>query len=793
MHFVGYVTHLHELAHTARMVSCELHAIGSPSDRDERFPLGAPSRTLTSLRNGKARRGAVPASAAPERALRGEVAAIAVVAFAVLSAVALATDQGAILHWWRGVLVGALGAGSALVPPALMLAAAAFWWPGLRPRLVMPVIGATVMAVAVLGILEVSLTEPSTTGLGGGLGKTAGRGLEGLLGTAGAVVAMLALVVIGVVIAAERSIAELMRPVLRRRSLVLRPGATLPSGTASPLRASSRPAPVEDDEDDAPPRINMPEERPARPIATDTAKTERIVPVERPAPVATPPATRMVPRADDDMLAGLPSAAVAAEGVLHADPPERPWSLPSLDLLEEGSAARSGKDEVLRNTRIIEETLAHFSIAAKVVEVSVGPVVTRYELKPAAGMKLSRIEALNDDLALALAARSLRIEAPVPGKSVVGIEIPNMAIGLVSLRDVASSMDFAGSPSKLTVALGKDVAGQPIVTDLAKLPHLLIAGQTGSGKSVSIGSILCSLLLQSTPDEVRILIGDLKRVDFPGFNGIPHLLVPVMHEPVQILNALHWTTGEMDRRYRLFARAAARNIAAYNEKHTGADRVPYVVFVIDELADLMLQSPIQVEKQITRVAQLARATGIHLVLGTQRPSVDVITGLIKANIPARIAFATASAVDSRTILDMTGAEKLLGRGDMLWLAPDSAKPVRAQGVYVSDREIEIVTRHWRQQRDATYHMDIVQQDERVGRRDEDLDDMDDDRYDEAVEIVQRAGQASVSMLQRKMTIGFARAGRLIDIMERRGVIGPAKGPGKMREVYGVAPRGDAGK
>ncbi len=306
-----------------------------------------------------------------------------------------------------------------------------------------------------------------------------------------------------------------------------------------------------------------------------------------------------------------------------------------------------------------------------------------------------------------------------------------------------------------------------------------------------IGSILCSLLLQSSPDDVRLIIGDLKRVDFPAFNGIPHLVVPVMNEPLQILNALYWTTGEMDRRYRLFARASARNIAAYNEKHTGADRVPYVVFVIDELADLMLQAPIEVEKQITRVAQLARATGIHLVLGTQRPSVDVITGLIKANIPARIAFATASAVDSRTILDMTGAEKLLGRGDMLWLAPDSPKPVRAQGVYVSDQEIDRVVKHWRTQGVATYHMEILEQKHRgAGRDDEDGDDIDDERYDEAVDIVQRAGQASVSMLQRKMTIGFARAGRLIDIMERRGVIGPGMGPGKMREVYGVAPRGD---
>src|SRR5439155_926838 len=268
-------------------------------------------------------------------------------------------------------------------------------------------------------------------------------------------------------------------------------------------------------------------------------------------------------------------------------------------------------------------------------------------------------------------------------------------------------------------------------------PHLLIAGQTGSGKSVCIGAILTSLLLQSTPDDVRILIGDLKRVDFPGFNGVPHLVVPVMHDSPQILNALYWTTSEMDRRYRLFARANARNIASYNEKHTGTDRVPYVVFIIDELADLMLQAPIQVEKQITRVAQLARATGIHLVLGTQRPSVDVITGLIKANVPARIAFATASSVDSRTIIDMTGAEKLLGRGDMLWLAPDAAKPVRAQGAFVSDAEIEQVIRHWRQQREAHYDLSIIEDKERARIRDDGGDEIDDDRYEEAVGTIPR--------------------------------------------------------
>src|SRR5213079_1520558 len=297
-------------------------------------------------------------------------------------------------------------------------------------------------------------------------------------------------------------------------------------------------------------------------------------------------------------------------------------------------------------------------------------------LKSAAGVKLSRIESLADDLALALAARSLRIEAPIPGKSVVGIEIPNLAIGLVSLRDVAESAEFRAGPSKLTVALGRDVAGSPIVADLAKLPHLLIAGQTGSGKSVSINSVICSLLLTATPDDVRLILCDPKRVELSGFNNIPHLVVPVVTDHDKILNALYWAVGEMDRRYRLFARATARNIDAYNAARSGPDRVPYIVLIIDELADLMMSAPIQVEKAITRLAQLARATGIHLVVATQRPSVDVITGLIKANISSRIAFAVSSSVDSRTILDMTGAEKLLGRGDMLWLPPDSPKPAR---------------------------------------------------------------------------------------------------------------------
>jgi len=689
--------------------------------------------------------------------VRAEVAAIALVAFALLTVVALVADQGALLRWWRASLLTVLGLGAVAVPLALTVAAAAIWHEPLRGRLLWPGAGASVSYAALLGLA-------AALGDQGAFGQWLSGLVVGGFGPLGGIIALLALLVVGIIVAANRTLAELARPAFARRPRpTLRPGDALAGGTAPRFDRAALPTAPE------PFRMNLPEERPRLRL--------------EPAPEEAAP-----PR----QPSAHPSAIVAVEGVLHARA-DRDWTLPSADLLEAGTAARSGEEELKRNKRVIEETLAHFSIAASVVEASVGPVVTRYELKPAAGVKLSRIEALADDLSLALAARSLRIEAPVPGKSVLGIEIPNLAIGLVSLRDVAETMAFRDPTKRLPVAIARDVAGSPIVLDLAELPHLLVAGQTGSGKSVCISAILCSLLLGATPDRVRLLLGDLKRVDFPAFNGLPHLIVPLMHDHERILNALHWVTGEMDRRYRLFARASARNIADYNQTRSGPDRVPYIVFVIDELADLMLRAPIQVEKQITRIAQLARATGIHLVLGTQRPSVDVITGLIKANIPARIAFATASAVDSRTILDLTGAEKLLGRGDMLVLPPNLAKPIRAQGVFVSDPEINYLTKHWKGQGGLDLRAEVAEgSDEARARAGGDGDDeIDDDRYEEAVEIVQRAGQASVSMLQRKMTIGFARAGRLIDVMEQNGVIGPPKGPGKLRDVYGAPRRRDA--
>ena len=727
-------------------------------------------------------RGAIPAD---DSRIRNEVAAIALVAFALLSLIAMFADQNAVLlFWWKSFLFSVLGWGASIVPIALAFLAAEMWFGLLRRSMAAPIGGGLVAFTALLALMQhYQRGEPSTgEGAGGYLGASLERLAAGALGEVGAPIALFALLLVGVVIAANRTLAELARPAWEKREAItgFRPGFSLPGGTADKFAQADDdaegPVAVDDGEPTPAMRINLPPERPK---------------AAKPAEAAPRPQLRLLPPAEqssslEPSIEGLPEAAVAAEGVLHAKA-DKEWILPPLEILQSGQDGKiGGRADLERNARIIEETLSHFSISAKVVEVTPGPTVTRYELKPAPGVKLSRIEALNDDLSLALAARTLRIEAPIPGKSVVGVEVPNIAVGLVSLRDVVETNVFRQSGSKLTVALGRDVAGAPIVLDLAAMPHLLVAGQTGSGKSVSISSILCSILLNATPDEVRILIGDLKRVDFTAFGSIPHLVTDVMTDSEKILNALYWTTGEMDRRYRLLARKSARNIAQYNERHTGADRMPYIVFVIDELADLMLQAPIQVEKQITRVAQLARATGIHLVLGTQRPSVDVITGLIKANIPARIAFATASAVDSRTILDGTGAEKLLGRGDMLVLRPDLAKPIRAQGVFVSDNEIHDIGHHWIQQSGIRYdrHDKVVEGPDRLSRRQMEGDEPEDDRYEEAVEIVTSEGKASVSMLQRKMTIGFARAGRLIDQMEQRGVVGPDRGPGKFREVYG---------
>jgi S-DNA-T family DNA segregation ATPase FtsK/SpoIIIE len=414
--------------------------------------------------------------------------------------------------------------------------------------------------------------------------------------------------------------------------------------------------------------------------------------------------------------------------------------------------------------------------------------VTQYALDVEPGIKLSRIEGLADNLALALAARSIRIQAPIPGEPYVGIEIPNNAFDLVTLKEVLASKNFAeaSGKSKLAFALGQDVAGQPFSADLAKMPHVLIAGATGSGKSVCVNAIIASLLMNATPAEVKLILIDPKRVEMAQYKGIPHLLCEVIVEPDKAVNALKWTVAAMESRYHEFAQRGVRNIAGYNEAlRPGEPRMPYVVVIIDELADLMMVSAYEVEATITRIAQLARATGIHLVVATQRPSVQVITGLIKANIPSRIAFAMTSGVDSRTILDTTGAEDLLGRGDMLYQPIDAPRAVRLQGVLVTDPEIESVARHWRAQGGPQYRPEITapKRDGKSGGRpgeDEEEDDAD-PLLSQAIDVVRRSDKASASLLQRRLRIGYARAARILDQMEDRGIVGPADGS-RFREV-----------
>ena len=457
------------------------------------------------------------------------------------------------------------------------------------------------------------------------------------------------------------------------------------------------------------------------------------------------------------------------------------YNYPPIDLLAAAQPSqvknREQSDDI--KARKLVETLSNFGIDAKLIGIAHGPTVTRFELSPAPGVKVSRITALADDIALNLAAISVRIEAPIPGKAAVGVEVPNDSIEVVPLRDVLESSEARKHPSRLAVALGRDNAGRYIVSDLAKMPHVLIAGATGSGKSVCINCVVCSILYRATPDEVKLIMIDPKVVELSSYNGIPHLLVPVVTDPKKAASALDWAVAEMSGRYKKFAELGVRDMKSYN-LHRADDEpaMPQIVIIIDELADLMMVSPGEVEDSICRLAQLARAAGIHLVIATQRPSVNVITGVIKANIPSRIAFTVASQVDSRTILDMGGAEKLLGRGDMLFAPAGTNKPARVQGAWVSDDEVNDIVSYIKVRHETTYDSDVIEHLANAAMADAEKDEAReayDDLLPQAVEMVIEAGQASTSMIQRRLRVGYARAGRLIDEMEKRGIVGPADG------------------
>lgn len=480
---------------------------------------------------------------------------------------------------------------------------------------------------------------------------------------------------------------------------------------------------------------------------------------------------------------GLPAGFLPGESEPLATTENVSYQLPTLNILarQVRPKVRRVSKDITESIRTLEETLQSFGVKARVTQVSRGPTITRYEIQPPAGVKVSRIVSLSDDIALCMAAPDVRIEAPIPGKAAVGIEVPNREISMVPLRELLETDEFQKSASCLTVALGKDIAGNPIVADLAQMPHLLIAGATGSGKSVCLNILIASILFKAPPDKVKFLIIDPKMVELSTYDGIPHLVSPVVTEPRKAATSLRWAVKEMERRYELFASAGVRDINRYNnlpysfESRDGQEEerktIPFLVVIIDELADLMMIAPADVEDAICRLAQMARAAGIHLVVATQRPSVDVITGMIKANIPSRISFAVSSQIDSRTILDMAGAEKLLGRGDMLFYPVGAAKPVRLQGAFLSDQEVESLVSFLKKQACPNYEGRLIGETNSKGNPQE----FEDELLPRAVEFLIEAGHGSVSLLQRRLRIGYTRAARLIDIMERRGIVGGSEG------------------
>jgi DNA segregation ATPase FtsK/SpoIIIE, S-DNA-T family len=695
-----------------------------------------------------------------------EIAGVLLILAGLLGGLAVASHAGSILAGLQGWLVSSFGR-AWFVPVAAAVALGSYMlWPRApRPRL-LDVLAGTVAVIALVGLFGLAAQA------GGSVGRAIDNVMVGLAGTWGAWALLVAGLVIGLIVTIHFSPGALIATVVkavqaafaeRRRleRLVAAPAdQTKPAAKTTPVAAAEEVGPA------YPPVAAAlrsweveTEHETARPTESKQADEE----IE---PTAEKPALRVVAEPEDDL-------------------PEIDWKLPSVALLDTVTARRERMaDEIKRNVKIIETTLATFGVECKVIGVNPGPAVTQYEIQPGSGVQVKRITALSNDLSLALAAAPLRIEAPIPGKAAVGIEVPNKSMSLVTIREVLETAAFREGTHTLALALGNDVSGQSIVGDLTRMPHLLIAGATGQGKSVCINALITSLLFQVTPDHLRLLLIDPKRVELTNYNGLPHLALPVLVESHQAAAALRWAVAEMDRRYKMFSAEGVRNIAAYNEKATQrlARQLPYIVIVIDELADLMMVAAGEIEELICRIAQLARAVGIHLVIATQRPSTDIITGLIKANIPSRIAFAVGSQVDSRVILDTGGAEKLLGRGDMLYQPVDAGKPTRIQGAFVSDPEVESVVNFWRAQGGPRYMEEILEQGagtewERGETPERKLDPL----FARAARAVAAEGGASVSLVQRKFNVGYSRAGRIVDQLAEHRVIGGYQGS-KSREV-----------
>ncbi len=725
---------------------------------------------------------------------RDWIIGLVLLAVALITLLGLASKSlGSLTLGWIGLLRRIFGWGLYGVP--LALAGLGLWlilrttpillripWPRLA--------GIALLFFVTLALMHHLLRDPLAAreaGQGGGaVGYGLSQALTRALGWGGAAVLLVILEGIALMITFDLTLNEVVANTVEVARRV--------AGWVSPLWARLKPS------------------QPPEPFAFQPFLPS---PEERPSPkeAQTPPAPSPGPAPHAAFEEGAGQRAAVAEAASRAasglEAPARRWMLPNpAEILVESEEAPLSLGDIREKARLIEETLTSLGVPVTVVEVNPGPVVTQFGLEPGyveqkdrqgrvkkVRVKVSRIAALANDLALALAAAPIRIETPVPGKGIVGIEVPNVHSSLVTLRGVMESEQFqALGNAPLAMALGRDVSGTPVVDDLSTLPHLLIAGATGTGKSVCVNAIIASFLCRNTPDDLRLLMIDPKRVELSGYEGIPHLLAPVVVDAERVVGVLGWLTREMERRYKVFARVGARNIEAYNRlaASRGEARLPYIVVFIDELADLMMVSADEVERLICRIAQLARATGIHLVIATQRPSVDVVTGLIKANFPARLSFRVSSQVDSRVVLDAPGAEKLLGRGDALYMAPGSPKLLRIQGCFVSDEEINQLVAFWKAQaaqppsegapsaeRPAvSLQQQALWPEAQAEPKAEDEDPL----LQEAIAIVQQEGKASVSLLQRRLRIGYTRAARLVDILEARGIIGAPTGTSKPREV-----------
>jgi S-DNA-T family DNA segregation ATPase FtsK/SpoIIIE len=742
-------------------------------------------------RSGRRRSGAgfsLPALHLPPEVVRSLVGlTLLVLGIVTLIMLLLPAEQGTLTNWARTVVLPNFGSGRWLLPFFLLGAGGLIEWRPLGSGWKARLVAAFVAYAAFLGLLEFLPVRG-----GGRIGTFLADVLAGLVTRPGAFVVLLAVLIGGVLIVANARLAELV--------------ATLRQAAGGLSSALSGPTSGAGAADQRPPRsgLQAPEPRAPSEPANGSRRAPAPIPSEVPmsqtvvwgAARSAPSGPRLGPerRSAAAPASGPHESSVDLLEAEDASPPNaRPWVLPPIELLSARVEGPVGRPDHATNIGIIEDKLRSFGIPAIVIGTNTGPVVTQYEVRPEPHIKLSRIEGLADDLAMALAARTIRIEAPIPGKDVVGIEIPNVKSEVVGFRRLMDDTKMLDADSRLSFALGRDVSGKAYAVDLAKMPHLLVAGATGSGKSVCINALITSLLMHAKPEEVRLILIDLKRVELGGYDRLPHLLTPVINEPRDAKSALDWAVHQMEERYKALAARAARNIATFNasERVAPEERLPYVVIVIDELADLIMREGRKVEDPVVKIAQKARAVGIHLVLATQRPSVNVVTGLIKANVPSRIAFAMASMIDSRTVLDAPGAEDLIGRGDMLYQPVDLPRPIRLQGVFVSDEEVRAVTGHWIEQSpEPLYDPDVLAYIDTEGNGSTQFGWLaamaEDDMVVQAAELVTTLGKASTSMLQTKLKVGFSRASRLMDELERYGIIGPQdpRNPAVPRIVYG---------